>query len=110
MGEINFYFELSDHVFIGDSFIDEGSHNIIEPLRLLKTVAVGPSIWGIEYPATEALEASILTRHTTPKALLDHWLADTSTDKSVRIAEFIVEHGGATQRAIALLKAHGFLL
>ena len=109
MGEINFYFELSDHVFMGDSFIDEGSHNIIEPLRLLKTVAVGPSVWGIEYPATEALEASILTRHTTPKALLDHWLADTSTDKSVRIAKFIVEHGGATQRAMALLKAHGFL-
>jgi 3-deoxy-D-manno-octulosonic-acid transferase len=95
---------------MGDSFIDEGSHNIIEPLRLLKTVAVGPSIWGIEYPAAEALEASILTRHTTPKALLDHWLADTSTDKSVRISEFIVEHGDVTQRAIALLKAHGFLL
>ena len=45
MGEINFYFELADHVFMGDSFIDEGSHNIIEPLRLLKTVAVGPSVW-----------------------------------------------------------------
>lgn len=110
IGEINFYFELSDHVFMGDSFIDEGSHNIIEPLRLLKTVAVGPSIWGIEYPATEALAAEILTQHPTPNALLDHWLADASADESAKISKFVDEHGGATQRAITLLKTYGFLL
>ena len=62
LGELNFYMAMSDIVFMGDSLNNEGSHNIIEPFALQKPVIVGPSIWGIEYPALEALDVGILKK------------------------------------------------
>ena len=62
LGELNFYMAMSDLVFMGDSLNNEGSHNIIEPFALQKPVIVGPSIWGIEFPALEALDVGILKK------------------------------------------------
>ena len=60
---------MSDIVFMGDSLNNEGSHNIIEPFALQKPVLVGPSIWGIEYPALEALDVGILKKISGRKEL-----------------------------------------
>ena len=54
---------------MGDSLNNEGSHNIIEPFALEKPVIVGPSIWGIEYPALEALDIGILKKISGQKEL-----------------------------------------
>ena len=108
LGEINFYFALSDHVFIGDSFNGEGSHNIIEPLSLGKPVVVGPSIWGIEYPALEALEAGVLVKLETPEQLFDHWSRKGDTT-AAQIRDFLAQHGGATQKALHHLSNAGLL-
>ena len=108
LGEINFYFALSDRVFIGDSFNDEGSHNIIEPLSLGKPVVVGPSIWGIEYPALEALEAGVLAKLETPDQLFDHWNSETGATGG-QIRDFLAQHGGATQKALHHLTNAGLL-
>lgn len=104
LGEINFYYALADRVFVGDSFIDEGSHNVIEPLRLGKPVAVGPSIWGIEYPGQEAIAAGVLTKLETPEDLLAHWRADGVTTAQ-DIASFTAAHGGASDRIMKALTA-----
>ena len=69
LGELNFYMAMSDIVFMGDSLNNEGSHNIIEPFALQKPVIVGPSIWGIEYPALEALDVGILKKISGRKEL-----------------------------------------
>ena len=69
LGELNFYMAMSDIVFMGDSLNNEGSHNIIEPFALQKPVIVGPSIWGIEYPALEALDVGILKKISGQKEL-----------------------------------------
>ena len=68
LGELNFYMAMSDLVFMGDSLNNEGSHNIIEPFALEKPVLVGPSIWGIEYPALEALDVGILKKLVDKRA------------------------------------------
>lgn len=109
LGEINFYFALTDHVFIGDSFNDEGSHNIIEPLSVGKPVVVGPSIWGIEYPAIEALKAGVLTKVETPDQLFEFWNSLPVTDENLMIREFLNQHGGATKRALNHLHGAGLL-
>jgi len=109
LGEINFYFGLADHVFIGDSFNNEGSHNIIEPLSVGKPVVVGPSIWGIEYPAIEAIEAGVLTKVQTPDELLEYWNTLTITDENPMIRTFLDQHGGATAKAVEHLRSAGLL-
>jgi 3-deoxy-D-manno-octulosonic-acid transferase len=109
LGEINFYFALADAVFIGDTFNNEGSHNIIEPLSLNKPVVVGPSIWGIEYPALEALDAGVLTKVPTPQKLQDHWQNFTPEDDKNQMTNFTAQHGGATGRALQKLKEFGLI-
>jgi len=109
LGEINFYFALADHVFIGDTFNDEGSHNIIEPLSVGKPVVVGPSIWGIEYPAIEAIEAGVLTKVQTPDELFEYWNALTITGENPMIRAFLDQHGGATAKAVEHLRSAGLL-
>ncbi len=108
LGEINFYYQLADTVFVGDSFNGEGSHNIIEPLRLNNPVVVGPSIWGIEYPALEAMEAGVLTKLADPQELVAHWTGRLSTTPQ-QIDAFLSDHGGAIERAIGHLIDFGVL-
>lgn len=106
LGEINFYYALAQSVFVGDSFNGEGSHNIIEPLRLLNSVVVGPSIWGIEYPGLEAIEDGVLIKLATPDDLLTHWRNFTPNVNNDQISNFIHNHGGATTRILKELSEH----
>ena len=93
-------------MFVGDSFNGEGSHNIIEPLRLLNSVVVGPSIWGIEYPGLEAIEDGVLIKLATPDDLLTHWRNLTPNVNNDQISNFIHNHGGATTRILKELSEH----
>ncbi len=114
LGEINFYFQISDYVFIGNSFNDLGSHNIIEPLALKKLVVVGPSNWGIEYPIVEALESDIIKIVQNIDELYDYWWEQIVTKKNnyqlkARLEIFYKNHSGATSKCINRLEHHGFL-
>ncbi len=113
LGELNFYMSLSDIVFMGDSFNEEGSHNIIEPFALEKPVLVGPSIWGIEYPAMEALEAKILKQVFSKEELIKElWNFGEKLKKNDRdleilntnLSSFYKLHSGATKRFYDMLK------
>lgn len=109
LGEMYFYLALSQVVVVGGSFVDSGAHNVIEPLALKKPVMVGPSIWGIEYPGVEALTARVLQQHMTIESLsqaLVHLLTDAQAyAQAIAGAEaFYAEHGGATDKHMAVLQ------
>ena len=75
LGEMHYYLSMADRVIVGGGFVEKGSHNIIEPLLHEKPVIVGPSIWTIDFPAREAIEAGVC-KMATPETLLDVVLAD----------------------------------
>jgi 3-deoxy-D-manno-octulosonic-acid transferase len=75
LGEMHYYLAMADRVIVGGGFVEKGSHNIIEPLLHEKPVIVGPSIWTIDFPAREAIEAGVC-KMATPETLLDVVLAD----------------------------------
>lgn len=108
LGEMYFYLALSQAVVVGGSFVDSGAHNVIEPLALKKPVMVGPSIWGIEYPGVEALAARVLQQHMSIDSLsqaLVHLLTDPQAyaDAIAGAEVFYTEHGGATDKHMAVL-------
>ena len=114
LGEINFYFQLSDYVFIGNSFNDLGSHNVIEPLALKKSVVVGPSVWGIEYPVVEALAVGVIKKVHNIEELYEYWWDQMTCIKKVHllrdpILAFYNNHAGATKRCVEKLEQYGFL-
>lgn len=103
MGEMYFYLALCDRAIVGGGFVTKGAHNIIEPLALKKPVIVGPHIWTIEHPATEAIAAGVCHHVLTPDAL-QHAVANPKTVTDEQIATFFETHAGGVDRTIAAIE------
>ncbi len=48
MGEMLNYYQLSDVVLMGGSFINRGGHNLLEPAALAKSIILGPYMFNFE--------------------------------------------------------------
>jgi 3-deoxy-D-manno-octulosonic-acid transferase len=108
LGEMSFYYGLSDLVFVGASLTDHGGHNIIEPLAQGRPVVMGPSIYGIRYPAEEAAADGAFESLPDIDALIartTELLSDPAAlaAMSARAATFHDRHTGAADRTMAAL-------
>ncbi len=103
MGEMYFYLGLCDRAIVGGGFHPKGAHNIIEPLALKKPVMVGPHIWTIEYPATEAIAAGVCIQVMTEEEL-HKAVAEPPPITEAQIDDFYRDHAGGTQRTLAAIK------
>jgi 3-deoxy-D-manno-octulosonic-acid transferase len=108
IGEMTFYYGLADLVFVGASLNGHGGHNIIEPLAQGRPVVMGPSIFGIRYPAEEAAEAGAFESLPGIEALIarvTELLSDPAAlaRMSARAEEFHGRHTGAADRTMAAL-------
>lgn len=99
MGEMYFYLGLCDRAIVGGGFVAKGAHNIIEPLALKKPVIVGPHIWTIEYPATEAIAAGVCMHVQTEAALLTEVIAPSDVTEA-QITSFYTDHAGGVARTL----------
>ena len=102
MGEMYFYLGLCDQAIVGGGFVEKGAHNVIEPLALKKPVIVGPHIWTIEYPATEAIAAGVCTHLQTEDALIAT-VQPAAVVTNAQIDAFYNDHAGGVQRTIAAI-------
>ncbi|MDP5085771.1 MAG: 3-deoxy-D-manno-octulosonic acid transferase [Yoonia sp.] len=102
MGEMYFYLGLSDRAIVGGGFHPKGAHNIIEPLALKKPVIVGPHIWTIAYPATEAIAAGVCLHVQTETELLNAVRHPTQI-ADAQITEFYADHAGGVGRTLAAI-------
>ncbi len=99
MGEMYFYLGLCDRAIVGGGFVTKGAHNVIEPLALKKPVIVGPHIWTIEYPATEAIAAGVCAHVMTEDALQDS-ITNPPAINEKQISDFYTQHAGGVKRTI----------
>ena len=99
MGEMYFYLGLCDRAIVGGGFVPKGAHNVIEPLALKKPVIVGPHIWTIEYPATEAIAAGVCQLVPDEAALLAEVQAPTPVTDT-QITAFYDDHAGGVARTL----------
>lgn len=102
MGEMYFYLGLCDRAIVGGGFVPKGAHNVIEPLAVKKPVIVGPHIWTIEYPATEAIEAAVCQLVPTKAALLAEVQSSTNVTDA-QITAFYEDHAGGVARTLAAI-------
>jgi len=108
IGEMSFYYGLSDLVFVGASLTDHGGHNIIEPLAQGRPVVMGPSIYGIRFPAEEARAAGAFESLADLDALIartTRLLSDPAAlaDMAARAEAFHARHTGAADRTMTEL-------
>ncbi|EBA13252.1 3-deoxy-D-manno-octulosonic acid transferase [Roseobacter sp. CCS2] len=102
MGEMYFYLGLCDRAIVGGGFVPKGAHNIIEPLALKKPVVVGPHIWTIEYPATEAIATGVCQLVPDAAALLAEVQSPTDVSNA-QITAFYDDHAGGVARTLAAI-------
>lgn len=111
MGEMYFYLSMADCVIVGGGFTEHGAHNISEAFALSKPVLVGPSIWTIEYPALEAIEAGVLFKAKDQQALADELTSviikpdsnQTTMVTSDQVDQFFAKHTGAINKTLTAL-------
>lgn len=109
IGEMNVWYQMADLVFVGGTIDDKGGHNVSEPLMLARPVVVGPSIYGISFPATDAdrdgavrilpdIESirDNVTRLQLDKSALDAFAKDAKS--------FALRHVGASARTMQVIE------
>ena len=102
--EMYFYLALADQVIVGGGYTPKGAHNIIEPLALQKPVIVGPHIWTIEFPATEAIAAGVCAV-VAPQMLAAALGPSPSAVSPTAIATFFGTQTGAVHKTLTALDA-----
>ncbi|PVH30089.1 hypothetical protein DDE20_00495 [Pararhodobacter oceanensis] len=110
LGEMNIWYAMADLVFVGASLVAQGGHNIIEPLAQGKPVVMGESIFGITYPALDAIEAGALEIFPSAQAMatrLQALLGDPAAlaGFTACAAGFNATHLGASARSYTALQA-----
>jgi len=96
LGEMAFYYALADLVFVGASLVAHGGHNIVEPLSQGRPVVMGPSIFGITFPAEDAIAAGALRLAPDAEALGD--LVDDLLGDPAALAAFSEQAQGFAAR------------
>ena len=109
IGEMNIWYQMADLVFVGATLADLGGHNISEPLALGRPVVVGPSLYGISFPAKPAaLDGAIMVMEGIDDLTVEVERLLKDTDALVEFANragnFSSEHVGATGRTIDIIK------
>lgn len=108
LGEMSFYYGLSHLVFVGASLTEHGGHNIIEPLAQGRPVVMGPSIYGIRFPAEEAAVAGAFESLAGIDALIARTTELLSAPAALaamaaRAEAFHARHTGAADRTMTAL-------
>jgi 3-deoxy-D-manno-octulosonic-acid transferase len=106
MGEMYFYLKLATQVIGGGGFTPNGAHNISEALALDKPVLVGPTLWTIEYPAMEAIEAGVVNSVENTGALIsviEHTLTEQPAVNAQQVRDFFAQHTGAIDKTLTAI-------
>ncbi len=111
MGEMFTYYAACDVAFIGGSLLPLGGQNLIEALAMNKPVLIGPHTLNFAQASKSAIDAGAALRVHDSQALAQT-LKMLFTDHTKRqkmvlaIAGFSEKNGGATGRALTLIKQY----
>jgi 3-deoxy-D-manno-octulosonic-acid transferase len=107
MGEMSWYYALSDVALMGGSFQPLGGQNLIEACAVGCPVVLGPSTFNFAEPAQAAIDAGAAVQVSELAAAVQQALCWCVSDRAARDAAataataLCAAHRGATQRTVA---------
>lgn len=109
LGEMPFYYGVSDVAIVAGSFAPLGGHNFIEACAAGVPVIVGPHTFNFAQAVQDAVAAGAVLRASSPKEAVDlahTLLANTPRRRAMQAAahHWMTAHAGATQRTLAVLE------
>lgn len=113
MGEMQFYYALSDLAVIGGSFSDFGSQNLLEPLQMDIPVIIGPSIYNFAKISVDAVSYGCVIQVKTILEcfkIIDELFFSEDNTRYLTLKNnarnFIESYKGASQIAFTIIKKH----
>jgi len=109
IGELVYFYNIANIVFVGGSLIKKGGHNILEPASLGKPVITGPYMFNFRDIAGLFLENKACVIAHNREELLEKMKdllknADKSIQISQRAKTIILQNQGATARNLEYIK------
>lgn len=111
MGELLYFYAVSDIVFVGGSLVPAGGHNLMEAAAFGLPIIMGPHRFNVADIAQNFAAAGALESVTDSESLVDAWLR-LGRDKSLReemgqhALNVMRENRGALDKVVALIERH----
>ncbi len=110
MGEMAFYYTLSDYALMGGSFLPFGGQNLIEALACHCPVVLGPHTYNFAQASQEALEAGLAQNAADLSQAWDIAQKNVKTkDSSVmqdKLQSYFARNQGGIQRTLAAIDTY----
>ncbi len=111
MGEMAFYYALSDAVVMGGSILPLGGQNFIEACALGRPIILGEHTFNFQQASHDAIEQEAAIRiediselsHVMAVLLSNH---DLREKMSANAIDFAGQHAGATQKILAVIRRY----
>ena len=108
LGELSFFYAMSDASFVGGSLIPHGGHNVLEPAAAGTPAVIGPHYDNFTTQVEQLAEVGILSvcRNIAEleRQLYTHMHAPGRRYSTRRISDYVKNHQGAAKRICALLR------
>jgi 3-deoxy-D-manno-octulosonic-acid transferase len=109
MGEMSFYYALSDIVIMGGSLLPLGGQNFIEACALGRPILLGEHTFNFQQASADVIDSRAAIRITDVADLvkaMDLLLTNhqVKEEMSTNALDFANQHTGATQRIIAVIQ------
>jgi len=109
MGEMSFYYALSDIVIMGGSLLPLGGQNFIEACALGRPIILGEHTFNFQQASTDVIDSRAAIRIADVADLvkaMDLLLTNhqVKEEMSANALDFANQHTGATQRIIAVIQ------
>ena len=109
MGEMSFYYTLSDIVIMGGSLLPLGGQNFIEACALGRPILLGEHTFNFQQASADVIDSRAAIRITDVADLvkaMDLLLTNhqVKEEMSTNALDFANQHTGATQRIIAVIQ------
>jgi 3-deoxy-D-manno-octulosonic-acid transferase len=109
MGEMSFYYALSDIVIMGGSLLPLGGQNFIEACALGRPIILGEYTFNFQQASVDVIDARAAIRITDVGDLvkaMDLLLTNPQVkeDMSTNALDFANQHTGATKKIVAVIQ------
>jgi 3-deoxy-D-manno-octulosonic-acid transferase len=109
MGEMSFYYALSDIVIMGGSLLPLGGQNFIEACALGRPIILGEHTFNFQQASADVIDSGAAIRITDVSGLvkaMDLLLSShqAKEEMSTNALDFANQHTGATKKIIAVIR------
>jgi 3-deoxy-D-manno-octulosonic-acid transferase len=110
MGEMMYYYDISDLAIVGGSFSDNGGQNLIEPLFMDIPVIFGPSMFNFTTIADNAVQSNCAIKVSNIKQVFDkvEYVFENNNDLILKqnCDKFIKKYTGASNKIVDILSSY----